>query len=474
MISEHSNGQPKQAVAEPHRFDSPPSRHGGLGWLWAILILAAVCAGGYFIVPRFLPAKSAGAGAPGGSGKGPKGPGVIPVIAAKAKVGDLSIFLNGLGSVTALQTVAIHTRVDGQLDKVLYTEGQIVKEGDLLAEIDPRPFQVQLTVAQGSLIRDQALLNNAQHDLDRYVKLLAQNLSVTQQQVDTQRALVAQYDGAVKTDQGNVDSAQLNITYAKVTAPITGRIGLRLVDVGNIVHANDANPLAVITQIQPIAVVFTIAEDNIPAIMNAMKTNAMPPVEAWDRDLTHKIADGTLLAVDNQVDPTNGTVKIKAQYKNENFELYPNEFVNARLLVQTLKKQILIPAAAVQRGPNNKIFVYIVKPDQTVDLRDVEMGPTEGDQTVILSGLSADELVVTDGVDKLVKDGKVTVRERNKRGGTTQPSTSQPGTSQPGTSQPGATQPAPAQSARELSTSTTQPDGVAHPHHHKAEKEGAE
>ncbi|HWE03964.1 MAG TPA: efflux RND transporter periplasmic adaptor subunit [Tepidisphaeraceae bacterium] len=469
---------------EYSRNDSPP-KSGGLWWVWLVIVLVILGVAGYFVVPRFFQTGAAAAGA----GRG--GPRSVPVVAAKARKGDMPIYLDGLGTVTPINTVAVHTRVDGQLDQVLYTEGQMVKAGDLLVDIDPRPFQVQLTQAEGSLIRDQALLKDANANLVRYKKLLSQNFSVTQAQVDTQQALVTQYEGAVKTDQGTIDSAKLNLVYCKVTSPITGRVGLRLVDVGNIVHAADTNPLVVITQMQPISVVFTISEDHIAEIMKAVARNPKLPVEAWDRNLTGKIATGTLLAVDNQVDQTNGNVKIKAIFDNSHFELFPNLFVNARLLTDTLKNVTIVPAAAVQRGPNST-FVYVVKsgphsatqpaasetkteagtppahkPTQSVDIRQVTIGPSEADQTVIETGLAPGEVVVTDGVDKLQQGTEVTVRDRAKRGATTRPGDTQPSHENP-------LHPTTA-GAETLELSTTQPgEAATRPagEHHRHAKKG--
>lgn len=412
MIPEKSNGksEPVRVSAYEHqRVADLPRDGGGLWWVWLIIVLMIVAGIVVYVVHREHESSADSPHAGGGRGSQK-----VPVVAAKARAGDLPIYLNGLGIVTPLSTVSVHTRIDGEIEKVLYTEGQFVKTGDLLVQIDPRPFQVMLTQAQGLLIRDQALLKDAQLNLVRYKQLLSQNLSITQAQVDTQQALVYQYEGDVKTDQGQIDSAQLNITYSNVTSPIDGRVGLRLVDQGNIVHAADLNPLVVITEIHPITVVFTVAEDDIPRVMKAMKTNPKLPVEAWDRDITTKLAEGTLLAIDNQVDPTSGTLKIKALFSNENNELFPSEFVNARLLIDTLHNATLVPSAAVQRGPDSS-FIYVVQSDSTVSVKAITAGPTEGDSTVITVGISPGDLVVTDGVDKLQDKTPVVVRERNRK-----------------------------------------------------------
>ncbi len=330
----------------------------------------------------------------------------IPVVAVTAKIGDLPIYLNGLGSVTAVYTVTVRTRVDGQLFDISVREGQMVSAGDLIAEIDPRPFQVQLLQAQGQKERDEAILANAKVDLERYRVLYAQN-SVPKQQLDTQAATVNQYEAIVKADEGAIESAKLNLTYSRVTAPISGRIGLRLVDPGNIVHASDQNGLVVITQLQPITVIFNIAEDYIPTVMKKLKTGQRLLVDAWDRDFKTKIATGVLLTIDNQVDANTGTVRFKGLFANADSSLFPNQFVNARLLIDTKRKTILIPAAAVQRGPQGS-FVFIVKPDNTVEMRSIVVGPIEADTAAIDQGLTAGEIVVTEGVDKLQQGTRVT------------------------------------------------------------------
>ncbi|MFI5142613.1 MAG: MdtA/MuxA family multidrug efflux RND transporter periplasmic adaptor subunit [Thermoanaerobaculales bacterium] len=332
-------------------------------------------------------------------------PRAVSVVGAQAHTGDLGVYQNGLGSVTPLATVTVRSRVDGQLTRVAYTEGQLVHRGDLLAEIDPRPFEVQLSQAEGQLAKDQAALANAKIDLERY-QVLIQEDSIPRQQLDTQRATVDQAEAALKSDQAQVDSAKLNLIYCRITAPIAGIVGLRLVDAGNMVHASDPNGLVVITQQQPIAVVFTIAADHLPQVLKRMKAGNHLEVEAWDRDLTTKLETGTVLAIDNQIDPTTGTVRIKALFPNQGSALYANQFVNARLLVDTLRNAVLVPTAAIQRSPRST-YVFVVKSDDTVDLRDVTVELTEGDQTAIRSGLSAGETVVVDGVDKLQPGSKV-------------------------------------------------------------------
>jgi multidrug efflux system membrane fusion protein len=334
---------------------------------------------------------------------------VIPVVTATVRKGDMDLYLNGLGTVTAFYTVTVRSRVEGQLVGVHFTEGQLVKKDDLLAEIDPRPFEVQLAQAQGQLARDRATLKVNKLSLDRYKELL-KTRSITPQQMDEQVALVDQMEGAIRTDLAAVDNAELQLTYSHITAPISGRIGLRLIDPGNMVRANDMTGIAVITQLQPIALVFTVAQDNISLVQRKANSGETLGVEAYDRDFKNKLATGKLLAIDNQVDSTTGTVRLKAVFENQDNMLFPNQFVNARLLIDQKRDAVITPAAAVQRGPDFD-FVYRVKDDETVELRHVELGPTEGDQTVVTTGLSPGDVVVTDGVDKLQHGAKVSTKK---------------------------------------------------------------
>ncbi len=359
---------------------------------------------------RRRPAGEAAGAAPAGGGRGGRkggrgGPQVTPVVAVKATKGNIGVYFTGLGAVTPIYTVAVKTRVDGQLMKVYYKEGDIVHEGAPLAEIDPRPYQVQLTQAEGTLLRDQAILENARVDLKRYQTLLTQN-AIPEQQLATQQATVSQEEGIVKSDQGAIDSAKLNIVYCHITAPITGRIGLRLVDPGNIVQATSSNGLLVITQIQPISVIFTISEAQLPAVYAKYRVGQRLEVDAYDPANTQKIGSGRLTTIDNQIDPSTGTVKLRADFNNSDNALFPNQFVNVSLLVQEKTNVTLLQTAAVQRN-SNMSYVYLVKPDNTVTVRPIAVGTTQGDESEITSGLNPGDMVVMTGVDKLQEGSKV-------------------------------------------------------------------
>jgi multidrug efflux system membrane fusion protein len=392
----------------------PPTRR---RWLW-IAVLAAVLLAVrvYFQRPQRSDLKSATATSTA-AGARARGPAVIPVVAARTRKGDIGVYFTGLGAVTPIYTVTVKSRVDGQLMRVLYREGDTVHQGDTLVEIDPRPYQVQLEQAEGQLAKDQAVLDNARIDLARYQTLLTQN-AVAEQQLATQKALVAQYEGAVKSDQGQIDSAKLNLVYCHITAPITGRVGLRLVDPGNIVHASDANGLLVITQVQPISVIFTIAEDQLPVVLPKMRTGGRLKVEAFDREMKTKLAQGWVTTLDNQIDQTTGTVKVRATFDNQDNALFPNQFVNARLLVEEKHGATLLPTAAIQRN-SQMTYVYVVKRDSTVTVRPITLGTMEGEESEVTSGLVPGDLVVMTGVDRLQEGSKVGAQiseERSRRG----------------------------------------------------------
>jgi len=372
-------------------------------WLWLIVLL--VCGyGGYWLAQHTTPQKVMTA--PAATKPSTRS---VAVAVATVRQGDLPIYLSGLGSVTPLNTVTVRSRVDGQLLNVRVQEGQQVRKGDVLAEVDARPYQAQLQQAQGQLARDQALLQQARLDLKRYQLLWKQN-SIAKQTVDQQGALVSQYEGTVKIDQGLIDAAMVNVTYCQITAPIAGRVGLRLIDPGNIIRAGDSTGILMITQLQPMTVVFTLAEDNLPLVSPKLYAGHSLLVDAYDRANRKKIATGRLLTVDNQIDPTTGTVRLKAQFANDDNALFPNQFVNARLLVETKHTVILVPDAALQRS-QQQTFVYVVKPDHTVTVRPVTVGATEGSDTIVESGLVAGDMVVVSGVDKLREGSVVAVQQ---------------------------------------------------------------
>jgi len=378
---------------------SRPRHRSRLRWLfWLLLVLAIIGAVvWYYHRPSEQP-KTGGRNQFGGP---------TPVGVATVQKGDMPVTLTGLGTVTPLATVTVKTQINGYLTEVAFQEGQMVKKGDFLAQIDPRPYQVALEQAEGQLAKDQALLKNAQLDLQRYNTLVAQN-SIATQTRDTQVSLVAQDQAAIKTDQAQVDAQKLNLVYAHIVSPVTGRVGLRQVDAGNYVQTSDPNGIVVVTQLQPISVIFTLPEDNLPAVMKQVHAGASLPVTAYDRTGTAVLGKGRLETVDNQIDTTTGTVKLRATFDNEQEILFPNQFVNVQLLVNTMKGVGIVPTAAIQHGAPGA-FVYVVKPDQTAAVKQVKLGPSDGQHIAVLDGLQPGEQVVVDGSDRLREGAKVTL-----------------------------------------------------------------
>jgi multidrug efflux system membrane fusion protein len=387
-------------------------------WLW-IVVLAVVGVGIWYYRGTHSTSEAGGKAAQGPPGMqwGPGMPGfTVPVVVATAQKGDLPVYLVGLGTVTAFNTVTVRSRVDGQIVKVNFTEGQFVHQGDALIEIDPRPYQVMLEQAEGQLAKDQAQLHDVEVDFGRYQLLFSEGV-IPKQQVDTQEAQVGQYKGAIKADQATIDNAKLQLVYARITAPISGRVGLRLVDMGNIVHATDTNGLLVITQLQPISVIFTLPQDQLPQVLVKLRVGGQLPVEAFDRDDVNKVAVGKLATIDNQIDPTTGTYKLKSIFSNENNSLFPNQFVNVHMLVDTKRNVVIVPAAAIQRGPQGT-YVYVVSGGDTVNIRMVTLAQTTGNDVAISAGLKGGDVVVIDGQDKL-QDGSKVIASAAPTGGST-------------------------------------------------------
>jgi multidrug efflux system membrane fusion protein len=403
----------RSVVPEPPLPKPPAEKSKKRGIIWALFLVIIAAVTGYAVWRAGQPqaftqpnqqGKGKGKGRNGGGGLGP-----VPVVTAKVKKADVPVYLDGLGNVVAFYTVTVKSRVDGQLMKVNFNEGDLVQKDQVLMEIDPRPYQVQLDLAEGTLAHDQALLENARLDLERYKTLLAQD-AVPKQQLDTQVALVAQYVGNIKQDQANIDSAKLNLVYAKVTAPITGTVGLRLVDPGNIVHASDANGMIVITQLQPIQVQFTIPEDSLPQVMKKLRAGAHLGVDAYNRDNSLKLATGQFQTVDNQIDNTTGTSRGKAVFDNKDNTLFPQQFVNIRLKVDVVQNALVVPQVAIQNGQQGT-FVYTVDPETSkVHIKVVKVGITDQDIAQVLSGVGENEQVVIDGTDRLDEGTAVRVR----------------------------------------------------------------
>ena len=384
-----------------------PARPPGSGTKWIIWVLVAGVIG--FAAWRMFGRSGAGteAQSPGGGHGGHMAQAEVPIREATATAGDIGVYVSALGTVTPVYTVTVTARVQGQIMQVFYREGQMVRQGDPLLEIDTRPYQAALTQAEGQLAHDEALLNEARIDYDRYKAAYSRN-AIAKQQVDDQEQTVKQYEGTVKNDQGMVDNAKVNLVYCHIASPIDGRVGLRLVDPGNIVQANSTTALVVVTQLQPITVIFNVAEDYLGAIQAQVLHGKTLEVDVYDRAIEKELAKGKLLTVDNQIDPTTGTVKLRAQFDNKDFALFPNQFVNAKLLVDTLHDVTLVPSAAVQRRAQGA-YVYVISPDQTATIREVKEGTTDGGKTSV-EGLNAGEIIATDGFDKLLDGAKVRAR----------------------------------------------------------------
>src|SRR6266404_3763552 len=380
----------------------------GHRWLWIIGLVLAIAVGVWYFRGSRASIEAQGPGAPagGGKGQGRQGGGgaafVVPVVAATAQRGDLPVYFNGLGTVTAFNTVTVRSRVDGQITKINFQEGQFVRQGEDLIDIDSRPYQVMLEQAEGQLAKDQAQLRDVQVNYERF-QLLYKEGVIPKQQLDTQGAQVGQFEGSIKADQGTIDSAKLQLVYSHVIAPISGRIGLRLVDIGNIVHASDTGGLLVITQLQPIAVIFSLPQDQLPQVASKLRNGEQLIVDAFDRDDTTKIESGKLLTIDNQIDTTTGTYKLKAVFNNDRNLLFPNQFVNVHLLADVKKDLVIVPASAIQRGPQGT-YVYVVQTGKTAKIQTVTIALTTANSVGLSAGLNAGEVVVVDGQDKL-QDG---------------------------------------------------------------------
>jgi membrane fusion protein, multidrug efflux system len=397
---------PMQKLQRDLKNDQP--RKKSRWWAWPLTLL--LLGGGGYELYQVAGKQKATTGAPKGGKKG----GNVPVVAVGARKGDVPVYLTGLGSVTAFNTVTVKSRVDGEVMRIAFKEGDMVHKGDLLAEIDPRPYKVQLLQAQGQLAKDQAQRKDALVNLDRYKQLWEEKV-IPKQQYDTQGSTVGQFDGALTADEAAIESAKLSLTYCQITSPLTGVLGLRLVDQGNIVHATDTGGIAVITQLQPIAVLFTIPEDNLQPVLKSLRAGQHLPVQAFDRDFKTRLANGTLQTIDNTIDQSTGTSKLKAVFENNDNALFPNQFVNVRLLIDTKRGAIIVPAAAVQRGPQGT-FTYVVDKDKKAEVRPITIGTTEGNDVQVEKGLEVGELTVVDGADKLQDGSKMDVKMANDPG----------------------------------------------------------
>ena len=450
---------------------APPEPRGRrLGWLWLLLLAGLGYAGFHYY--QAAQKKRAAAAAAQADRMAHR---AVPVATTAARRGDIPVYLRGLGTVTAYNTVNVRARVDGPLVAVNFREGQQVAAGQVLAEVDPRTFQAVVSQSEGQLARDQAQLNDAKVNLARYQALWNEGV-IARQQLDTQSAQVGQFEGSLAVDRANIESARLNLQFTKITAPISGRIGLRQVDIGNMVHAADQNPIAVITQMQPTSVLFTIPADSLPSVLAKMRGGAKPPVDAYDRADVHKIASGRLEAVDAQIDVATGTSRLKATFPNTDNALFPNQFVNCRLLLDTHRGVVLIPVAAVQHGPQGT-YVYVAANDGTAQLRQVTLGIAEGNDQEVTGGLQPGELVVTDGQDKLQEGSKIEARQgaklrgaaqgtfsgRQENGGAPGTVTGGAGGRGPGATQPGAGSAQPGAAANPNSAGQTTGSSTGNP-----------
>jgi len=399
MAEQTSNQRNAEGPVHPPSYSHSEKK--GPRWIWAVIVVIILGAGAYYFLRQSKQRTS--------SIQADPAPRAVPVSTAAVRKGDIGVYINALGTVTPVYTDTITSRVQGEIVNVFYKEGQLVHKGDPLLDIDSRPYEAQLTQVEGQLAHDQALLNEAKIDLSRYQSAYQQN-AIAKQQVDDQEQTVFQYEGTVKNDQGMVENAKVNLVYCHITSPIEGRVGLRLVDPGNIVQANSTTALVVVTQLQPITVIFSVAEDYLPQIQEQLRKGRPMLVDAFDRDQQKMLASGSLLTLDNQIDPTTGTLKLKAIFPNKDNSLFANQFVNARLLVDTTHNAILIPTAAIQRNAQGS-FVYVIKPEQTASIRTVTVGTTDGD-TAAVQGIQPGENVAVKGFEKLQDNVKVAVQNR--------------------------------------------------------------